>query len=110
MLIQELPDLCLLVVGWIIYLAPFGLAALRLQLIATQNADLLASLAHFIAVVVGTTLFHGIAVLPLLLWLVTRMSPLHFWKGATVNMDGTALYEAAAALFVARLAFPALAC
>jgi hypothetical protein len=146
-LIQELQELCLLIVGWIMRLAPFGLAALLLQLVATQNVTLLASLAHFIAVVVGTTLFHGIVILPLLLWLVTRMSPLHFWKGArdalitafatsssaatlpvtlrcaeqhlhvkkdianfvvplgaTMNMDGTALYEAAAALFVARLA------
>ena len=146
-LIQELQELCLVVVGWIMPLAPFGLAALLLQLVATQNADLLASLAHFISVVVGTTLFHGIVVLPLLLWLVTRMSPLRFWRGAkealitafatsssaatlpitlrcteqhlhvkkdianfvvplgaTANMDGTALYEAAAALFVARLA------
>lgn len=97
--------------------------------------------------IIGTTLFHGAVVLPLLLYLVTGVSPLRFWKGArealvtafatsssaatlpvtlrcveqhlhvkkdianfvvplgaTGNMDGTALYEAAAALFVARLA------
>ncbi len=146
-LIQELQELCLLIVGWIMYLAPLGLAALLLQLAATQQAALLGSLLEFIAVVTGTTLFHGIVVLPALLWLVTRVSPLRFWRGArealitafvtsssaatlpvtlrcaeqhlhvkkdianfvvplgaTVNMDGTALYEAAAALFVARLA------
>ncbi len=128
-------------------LAPLGLAALLLQLLATQNADLLASLGYFIVVITGTTLFHGLVVLPGILWLMTGMSPLHFLKGArealltafvtsssaatlpvtlrcteqhlhvrkeiasfvvplgaTVNMDGTALYEAAAALFVARLA------
>jgi len=146
-LIQELQELCLLIVGWIMYLAPLGLAALLLQLAATQQAALLGGLLEFIAVVTGTTLFHGIVVLPALLWLVTRVSPLRFWRGArealvtafvtsssaatlpvtlrcteqhlhvkkdianfvvplgaTVNMDGTALYEAAAALFVARLA------
>lgn len=146
-LLQELQELCLLIVGWIMYLAPLGLAALLLQLAATQQAALLGSLLEFIAVVTGTTLFHGIVVLPALLWLVTRISPLRFWRGArealitafvtsssaatlpvtlrcteqhlhvkkdianfviplgaTVNMDGTALYEAAAALFVARLA------
>ncbi|MCB4358191.1 dicarboxylate/amino acid:cation symporter [Quatrionicoccus australiensis] len=146
-LLQELQELCLLIVGWIMYLAPLGLAALLLQLAATQQAALLGSLLEFIAVVTGTTLFHGIVVLPALLWLVTRISPLHFFRGArealvtafvtsssavtlpvtlrcteqhlhvkkdianfvvplgaTVNMDGTALYEAAAALFVARLA------
>jgi Na+/H+-dicarboxylate symporter len=144
---QELQELCLMVVGWIMVISPLGIAALLLQLVATQNSALLGSLLHFIMVVIGSTLFHGIIVLPLLLYLVTRISPLRFWRGsrealitafatsssaatlpvtlrcveqhlhvrkdianfvvplgATVNMDGTALYEAAAALFVARLA------
>ncbi len=146
-LLQELQELCLMIVGWIMHLAPFGIAALLLQLVATQKTDLLASLAQFIAVVIGSTLFHGLIVLPAILWAMTGMSPLRFFKGArealitafatsssaatlpitlrcteqhlhvkkdiasfvvplgaTVNMDGTALYEAAAALFVARLA------
>lgn len=146
-LIQELQELCLLIVGWIMRLAPLGIAALLLQLVASQNSALLGSLLHFIAVVIGSTLFHGIIVLPLLLYLITRITPLRFFRGsrealvtafatsssaatlpitlrcteqhlhvkkdianfvvplgATANMDGTALYEAAAALFVARLA------
>ena len=146
-LIQELQELCLMIVGWIMHLAPYGIAALLLQLVATQDAALLMSVGHFIAVVVGSTLFHGIVVLPAILWAMTGMTPWHFFKGArealitafatsssaatlpvtlrcteqhlhvrkdiasfvvplgaTVNMDGTALYEAAAALFVARLA------
>ena len=146
-LIQELQELCLMIVGWIMHLAPFGIAALLLQLVATQNSALLASLGHFIIVIIGTTLFHGVIVLPGILWAMTGMSPWRFFKGsrealmtafatsssaatlpitlrcteqhlharkdiasfvvplgATVNMDGTALYEAAAALFVARLA------
>ena len=146
-LIQELQELCLMIVGWIMHLAPYGIAALLLQLVATQDAALLMSVGHFIAVVVGSTLFHGIVVLPGILWAMTGMTPWHFFKGArealitafatsssaatlpvtlrcteqhlhvrkdiasfvvplgaTVNMDGTALYEAAAALFVARLA------
>lgn len=146
-LMTELQELCLMVVGWIMRLAPLGLAALLLQLVATQDSTLLASLAHFIVVIIGSTLFHGVIVLPFLLWLITGVSPLRFFKGArealltafvtsssnatlpvtlrcteqhlhvkkdivsfvvplgaTVNMDGTALYEAAAALFVARLA------
>lgn len=146
-LIDELLALCLLIVGWIMRLAPLGLAALLLQLVATQDLALLASLGAFSGVVIGTTLLHGLIVLPALLWLITRVSPLTFFKGArealltafvtsssaatlpitlrcteqhlhvrqdvarfvvplgaTLNMDGTALYEAAAALFVARLA------
>ena len=146
-LIQELQELCLLIVGWIMRLAPLGIAALLLQLVASQKSALLSSLLHFIAVVIGSTLFHGIIVLPLLLYLITRVTPLRFFRGsrealvtafatsssaatlpitlrcteqhlhvkkdianfvvplgATVNMDGTALYEAAGALFIARLA------
>lgn len=146
LLLQELLEVILRIVGWIMRLAPFGILALLMNLAATQNAALLATLAKFIAVVIGTTLIHGVIVLPLLLYLVTRMSPLYFWRGArealitafatsssaatlpvtmrcaeqnlqvdrsiggfvlplgaTVNMDGTALYEAAAALFVANL-------
>lgn len=146
-LLQELLELVLMLVGWIMRLAPLGIMALLLQLVAIQDASLLATLIKFIAVVVGTTLLHGIVVLPLILYLVTGMMPLKFWRGArealitafatssssaalpvtlrcveqhlhvkrdiagfviplgaTLNMDGTALYEAAAALFVANLA------
>ncbi len=144
---EELQALMLVMVGWIMWLAPLGVGALLLRLVATQDPGLLVSLLHFIVVVIGATLFHGLVVLPLMLYAVTRMTPLRFWRGArdalvmafatcssaatmpvtlrcvrdglgvrreiagfvvplgaTVNMDGTALYEGAAALFVARLA------
>jgi Na+/H+-dicarboxylate symporter len=111
-----------------------------------QNLAMLSTLAKFVLVVVGTTLLHGVIVLPLILYLFTGKTPLWFWRGArealmtafatssssatlpvtlrcasdhlhvkpaiagfviplgaTINMDGTALYEAAAALFIANL-------
>lgn len=145
-LLQEALELTLRIVGWIMRLAPLGILALLAKLIATQDAALLVVLGEFVAVVLGTTLLHGIVVLPLTLFLITRMTPLRFWRGArealvtafatsssaatlpvtlrcteqhlhvkpeiagfvvplgaTANMDGTALYEAAAALFVANL-------
>ena len=144
--LSELLDLSLMIVNWIMCLAPLGIMALLLKLVATQEAALLATLAKFIVVIIGTTLFHGVVMLPLLLYFVTGVTPLRFFRGArealitafatssssatlpislrcaeqnlhvkrdiasfviplgaTVNMDGTALYEAAAALFIANL-------
>ncbi len=146
-LLQELFELSLRIVGWIMVIAPLGIMALLAKLIATQDTALLTTLLKFILVIFGTTLFHGLLVLPLLLYAVTGMSPLRFFRGARealvtafatssssatmpltlrcteqhlhvspsitgfvvplgahLNMDGTALYEAAAALFVANLA------
>ncbi len=146
-LFQEGLEIIMRMVGWIMHLAPFGIMALLLKLVAVQDLTMLNTLAKFVAVVVGTTLFHGIFVLPLILYLLTRKSPLWFWRGArgalmtafatsssaatlpvtlqsatqhlhvkpeiagfviplgaTINMDGTALYEASAALFIANLA------
>ena len=146
-LFQEGLEIIMRMVGWIMHLAPFGIMALLVKLVAVQDVTMLNTLAKFVAVVVGTTLFHGIFVLPLILYLLTRKSPLWFWRGArgalmtafatsssaatlpvtlqsatqhlhvkpeiagfviplgaTINMDGTALYEASAALFIANLA------
>lgn len=146
-LLQEGLELTLRIVGWIMRLAPLGIMALLVKLVATQDAALLATLGKFVVVIIGTTLLHGAVLLPLILYLVTGVTPLKFWRGArealvtafatssssatlpvtlrcveqhlhvkpeiagfvvplgaTINMDGTALYEAAAALFVANLA------
>jgi Na+/H+-dicarboxylate symporter len=146
-LLQEGLEITMLIVGWVMKLAPFGIAALLIKLVAGQDAAMLGTLAKFVAVVLGTLLIHGAIVLPLILFLFTGKTPLTFWRGArealvtafatssssatlpvtlrcvtqhlhvkpeiagfvvplgaTINMDGTALYEAAAALFIANLA------
>ena len=145
-LLQEALEITMLIVGWVMYLAPIGIMALLIKLVAVQDIAMLSTLAKFVAVVIGTLLLHGIVALPLILYLFTGRSPLWFWRGArealvtafatsssaatlpitlrnatqqlnvkpeiagfviplgaTINMDGTALYEAAAALFVANL-------
>ena len=146
-LLQEALDVTMLIVGGVMRLAPLGIMALLIKLVAVQNMAILNTLAKLVAVIVGTLLVHGILILPLILYLFTGRTPLWFWRGArealvtafatssssatlpvtlrcttqhlhvkpeiagfviplgaTVNMDGTALYEAAAALFIANLA------
>lgn len=144
-LLQEFLELIMRIVSWIMVLAPLGILALLIKLVGTQDVALLTTVGGFIVLIFGTTLVHGLVVLPLILYLVTRKSPFWFLRGArdalvtafatssstatlpvtlrcaeqlhvrsdisgfviplgaTVNMDGTALYEAAAALFVANL-------
>ncbi len=145
-LLQEFLELVMQMVHWIMMIAPFGIMALLIKLMVTQDLALLGTLGKFAAVVSGSLLFHGVVLLPLILYLVTGMTPWRFWRGArealvtafatssssatlpitlrcvehnlhvrkeiaqfviplgaTINMDGTALYEATAALFVANL-------
>lgn len=145
-LLEEALEVTMRIVNWIMLLAPYGIAALLIKLVATQDIAMLGTLAQFVAMVAGTLLFHGLVILPLILFLITGKSPLWFWQGArealitafatssssatlpitlrcvtqqlkvkpeiagfviplgaTINMDGTALYEAAAALFIANL-------
>lgn len=146
LLLQESMEVLLSLLGWIMKLAPYGILALLAQLLATQDVLVLASLTKFVVIIIATTLIHGLLVLPLLLWLLTGVTPQRFFAGArqalvtalatssssatlpvtlrcmeqhlhvkpeiagfviplgaTINMDGSALYEAAAALFVANL-------
>jgi len=145
--LQELLELLMLIIQWVMYLAPLGVFALLTKLMATQDMALLRTMGEFILLIFAITLIHGVVVLPGLLYVFTRKSPLWLWRGtrqalvtafatsssaatlpvslkcaeeqlhvrndvagfvlpvgATMNMDGTALYEASAALFIAYLA------
>ncbi len=143
---QQFFEMMMLMISWVMKLAPLGIFALLAKLIATEDISVLSRLLEFSLVVTGTTIFHGLVVLPVLLWIFGGMNPLRFFKGARpalitafatssssatmplsmqcaqqnlgvrpqtagfviplgsqLNMDGTALYEAAAALFIANL-------
>ena len=145
-LLQEGLEITMSIVGWVMRLAPLGIMALLIKLVAMQDIAMLGTLVKFVLLVMGTLLLHGVVVLPLILYLFTGKSPFWFWQGsrealvtafatssssatlpitlrcatqhlhvkpeiagfviplgATINMDGTALYEAAAALFIANL-------
>ena len=131
--------------GWVIRLAPIGVAAFMLSATVSQGADVFKMLAGYMLTVFLALLVHSVVVLPLILWLVARRSPWAYAQalspalftafstassngtlpltmscvenragvpsrigsfvlplGATINMDGTALYEAVAVLFIAQ--------
>ncbi len=145
-LLEQALALFMHILHWIMRLAPIGIGALLCKLIAGATAALLLSLAKFIVLVISLTLLHGLVVLPFILWLLTKRSPIELFKkfrlpmitafstssssatlpvtlhtlenvfavrpavakfvaplGSQINMDGTAMYEAIAALFVAQL-------
>src|SRR5690606_18262808 len=77
-LLQEFLELIMRIVGWIMVLAPLGILALLIKLVGTQDIGVLKTVAGFIGLVFGTTLIHGVIVLPLLLFVVTRKTPLWF--------------------------------
>ncbi|QZP17184.1 dicarboxylate/amino acid:cation symporter [Methylophilales bacterium] len=134
------------IVNWIMYIAPFGIFGLLVNMVVSQNIAIFSQVGIFILIVIGVILFHGIIFLPTLLFIFNRVNILSLWKGgrvsfisafatssssatlpitlkasqnnfgaskdvsnfvlpigATMNMDGTAMYEAAAALFIANL-------
>ena len=135
------------IIGWVIRVAPLGIAALLGNLIATIGfRELVDNLLEFMLVVISGTLLHAAVTLPLIALFVARVPPLELFRGirealavafttssstatlpvtmrcvetnlrvpprvasfvlplgATVNMDGTALYEAIAAVFVATI-------
>ena len=138
------------IVHLVLYFAPLGVFALiAAKLGAAGGGDLfwaeIMKLGKYAFTVVFSLLIHGLIVLPLILVMVTKRSPLIYFKnvsealttafstasssatlpvtlecaekknkvsrrsalfvlpiGATVNMDGTALYEAVAAIFIAQ--------
>lgn len=149
--LDVLHDAVMAMVHWVMLVTPVGILALVAARIGEAGGfagfvpELVALGRYALTVTVGLA-FHGLVVLPLLLWLMTRRSPLRYARGmaaallsavstssssatlpltiqgvreqggvsgrsaafvlplgATINMDGTALYEAVAAVFVAQV-------
>ncbi|MFN7162828.1 MAG: dicarboxylate/amino acid:cation symporter, partial [Fimbriimonadales bacterium] len=143
--VGEVLELSMVIVRWVLYLLPVGVALLLMRAIGQAGYEVFAPLAKYMGAVLGGLAVHGLVVLPLLVWLLGGVPPWRFLRGiaapritalstsssaatlpvtmrtverelqvpgyisrfcipigATVNMDGTALYEAVAALFIAQ--------
>ena len=139
-------DVMMKLTGFIIALAPIGIAALIAKLLATTGPDVFESLAGYAITVAVALGIHFFLVLPGLVYVRTKRNPYRIMRqmspalltafstassastlpvtleriehgvgvsprissfvlplGATVNMDGTALYECVATLFVAQV-------
>jgi len=147
-LFQSISVVMMKLTGWIIHLAPIGVLFLIAgQILQMENAgkEFQKLGWYFFTVILGLGV-HGLVVLPLLYFILTRTLPFRFLAnmgnayvtafgtasssatlpvtltsleekngvdprvsrfvlpiGATINMDGTALYEAVAAIFIAQL-------
>ena len=132
--------------GFVISLAPVGVAALIARLVASTGPDVFWEMRWYVMTVFLGLVLHTLVVLPLILFLVRRKNPYRFLRamspalltgfstasssgtlgvtleraehgagisnriasfvlpiGATINMDGTALYEIVSVLFIAQL-------
>ncbi|KGO99566.1 dicarboxylate/amino acid:cation symporter [Novilysobacter defluvii] len=80
--VEGLYEICLKLIDWVIQLAPYAVAALLFSITARLGLDVLVQLAQFVGTVLAALGLHMFVVLPILLLLFGRMSPLVFFRGA----------------------------
>ncbi|ELK16037.1 Excitatory amino acid transporter 2 [Pteropus alecto] len=120
-----LNEIVMKLVIMIMWYSPLGIACLICgKIIAIKDLEVVArQLGMYMVTVIVGLIIHGGIFLPLIYFLVTRKNPFSFFAGifqawitalgtasrfvlpvgATINMDGTALYEAVAAIFIAQM-------
>jgi Na+/H+-dicarboxylate symporter len=139
-------DASMVLINWIMELAPYAVFVLIGSVVANFGFDLLQSLLTYTLVVVAGLMIHAFGTYGLILRFLARLNPAKFYPrvaaapllafstsssnatlpltietaeekvgisnevasfvlplGATINMDGTALYQAVAVLFIAQI-------
>jgi len=80
--VQGIYDICLKLIGWVIELAPYAVAALLFSITAKLGFDVLVQLARYVGTVILALAIHLFVVFPVLLKLFGGMSPMTFFRGA----------------------------
>ncbi len=81
-MVQGLYEISILLIDWIIRLAPWAVAALLFTLTARLGYDVLAQLGRYVLVVSGGLAIHMLVVFPLLLKFLGKTSPRAFFKAS----------------------------
>ncbi|HEX9885773.1 MAG TPA: dicarboxylate/amino acid:cation symporter [Longimicrobiales bacterium] len=143
---QGVNQASMIVIDWVMLLAPYAVFALIASVVANFGLDLLRSLLVYSVTVVVGLLLHAFGTYALIIRFMVKMNPLTFYRriakaplvafstsssnatlpvtmetaeedvgvsnevasfvlplGATINMDGTALYQAVAVMFIAQI-------
>jgi DAACS family dicarboxylate/amino acid:cation (Na+ or H+) symporter len=79
--IEGLYDVTMRLIGIVISLAPYGVAALLFSLTATLGYEILGQLARYVGVVVLALLIHQVVVYSLAVRFLGGMSPVRFFRG-----------------------------